>query len=171
MVPETDPLIVSFVTNDGYRVYADRLREQCSRVGMDCHVDILEPFAETKREACLYRPQWMLDLLARFRRPLVWFDADGDILEAFDIPDAEAGFVDNPWRHPDNPVTAGIFMTRSAGLLEAWRDSCAEWRPGEIGSHRRLCWVMDTVDWQDMTPHVKGRVVLRGAAGTDERRL
>lgn len=160
--------IVSFATNDHYREYGERLIGQCEALGLDHRVEFFEPWAE-KRETCLYRPEYMLDVMDD--RPLVWFDADGDILEVFDIPERPAGFVDNPWGDERNPVTAGIFMVRPEGraLLEAWRNTCAEWSPGEIGSHRRLCWVRDVVVSADMTPFVRGKIVLRGAAGKDER--
>lgn len=167
------PLIVSFATTDHYQRWGEKLIDNCNLVGMDHHVDFIDPFSQSKRETCLHRPQYLLDLLDRYDRPLVWFDADGTILKRFEVPDGPCAFVDNPWRHPDNPITAGIFMVRRSAqaMLERWSDLCAQWRPGDFGSHRRLCWVRDEFDYEDMTPMVRGKVVLRGAAGKDERRV
>lgn len=170
-----EPLVVSFATNDRYRYWGERLIEQCTRLGIEHHVEFLEPWCSNKRQACLYRPEWMLGVMERANRPLVWFDADGDILEPFGIPDEPAGFVDNPWKHrwPQNPVAAAVFMVRPQGveLLHAWKEQCDRWRPGEYGSHMRLCSVRNVVENGDMTPFVRGKVLIRVGAGRKEKYL
>lgn len=164
----TKPIIVSFATNDRYRVYGERLVERCESLGLDHHVEFLEPWAN-KRKTCIYRTYYLCDLMKEYNRPLVWFDADGDILESFDIPDGVAGFVRNPFKHPYNHICASIFMVRDPDVLDRWKFYCDQWKPGEIGSHRRLCWVANEIDWNDMTPHVKGKVIVR--TKNEERRL
>lgn len=98
--------------------------------------------------------------MEKYHRPLIWFDADGDLLEWFAVPDGQ-GFVKNPFEHPHNHITAGIFLIRDSHVLDRWQYYCDLWKPGEIGSHRRLCWVADEIDWTDMTPNVTGKVIIR----------
>lgn len=162
------PLIVSFATNDRYGEHGERLIARCEELGLDHHVEFFEPWAD-KRETCIHRPDYMLRLLREYRRPLVWFDADGEILRPFEVPNGPAGFVRNPWDHPHNHITAGIFMMRDEMPLRIWKDYCDQWQRGEIGSHRRLCWTADRIKWADMTPYVEGKVIVR--TQNDERRL
>lgn len=174
------PTIATFATDQPhYRKHARRLRGQLDACGMPGLIDPLPAWTDDKREACLYRPQWILDRLDKFG-PLLWFDVDGDLLAPIDIAreDWDVASVRNPafWRerNPQNQITAGIIgfndTPRARDFLREWAYLCSMWRPGTFGSHRRLCQARHTVDYRelDITEKVAGRVVLRGARGRME---
>lgn len=173
------PLIATFATTDPhYQAHAERLGRQAADLNLSCFIERLAPWTDNKRAACCYRPRWILNQIDRLG-PLLWFDVDGDILAPIEIPDGfDVGLAENPpfWRRkcPENTVTAGLMFFNdtdgSRGFLERWAELCEQWKPGEPGSHRRLCRTREEVEYRefDLTPHVTGRVVLRGAKGERE---
>lgn len=172
-------MIATFATTEPhYQHHADRLAGQLRALGLDFVLEHMAPFAGSKRETCCHRPQWIRRQLDE-HGPVLWFDVDGDVLAPIDVPDGyDVGLAANPpvWRRrrPENPVTAGLaFFNDTAparAFLDAWAALCAAWRPGQPGSHRRLCQARTQVDYRELvlTPHVARRVVLRGGRGTTE---
>lgn len=79
------PLIISFATPDWtYSEHAVRLRAECDALGLDHHIADL-PSRGGYLENCCMKPQFLLDCLRKFKRPVVWIDVDGTIKQRPDF--------------------------------------------------------------------------------------
>lgn len=75
------PFIISFFTNDWeYPDHAVRLRRECQDLGIESHIVEIESTG-SYRGNCSKKPQFILDSLQRFQRPLLWLDVDASILK------------------------------------------------------------------------------------------
>ena len=76
-----DFTVVSFYTNDWlYPEYAQRLREDCDRLGLQHH--IVEKSSTNRYVGnCQIKPFFVQECMEQFRSPIFWMDADGSILQ------------------------------------------------------------------------------------------
>ena len=81
------PLVISFYTIDTpYQKEVERLRASCERFGIEHHIAGL-PSRGRWEHNCAMKGLFIRDRLEEFRRPVLWIDADGEIvapLEYFD---------------------------------------------------------------------------------------
>jgi hypothetical protein len=76
----TAPLIISFYTNDWeYPTHAERLREECRRLGLDHHIEE-QPSTKDYISNTAIKPFFIRNCLVKFDRPILWLDVDGSIL-------------------------------------------------------------------------------------------
>ena len=76
----TFPLVISFYTAaTAYEQEAQRLRRSCDRFGLPLH---LEALASTGRwvSNCALKGPFVLRCLERFQRPVLWLDADAEVV-------------------------------------------------------------------------------------------
>lgn len=73
------PLLISYFTADWkYPQHAYELRQQCDALGLDHHIEE-RPSAGGYIQNCCIKPQFILDCLERFQRPVLWVDVDASI--------------------------------------------------------------------------------------------
>lgn len=75
------PLIVSFYTpNWKYPEYAQALRDTCHRLDLECCIEQRQSY-DDYRQNCNIKPGYILECLERFKRPVLWIDADSTLVE------------------------------------------------------------------------------------------
>ncbi len=128
------PLIVSYFTkNTLYEKDAARLRLSCERFGLPFDIEGIEPFGKWHEHVC-YKPLFILKKLKELKRPLLWIDADGEIVEklpslAFDCDISLRTFNHFPKDHPCHLYAATAYVDyspNSLSLIEAWAEGCQE---------------------------------------------
>ena len=86
------PLVVSYYTKGTpYEEEVKSLRESCERFGIECHIEGVESKGSWE-ENCAYKPYFIREMMQRFRRPLLWVDADAVFLRP--LPFEECMFSD-----------------------------------------------------------------------------
>ena len=140
-------IIVSFATDDGkYTGYLDRLRDACRAHGLNCDFQVIPP--TSRLEACLKKPSFIREMLARHNQPVLWLDADAIVTKPFSLPSGawDIGVIPNTsfWRRRRNPTSAFVLAaapTDSAcSFLDAWAHLC-RWSGLSLRTdHGRLTW-------------------------------
>lgn len=70
------PLVVSYYTRQtGYQLEAEHLRQSCERFGIDHVIEGIDSQGSWELN-CAYKPFFMLEMLKRYQRSLLWVDAD-----------------------------------------------------------------------------------------------
>ena len=79
------PIIVSFYTKDWqYPEYANKLKNDCIRLKIDYDIQELPSTGDYIRNTSL-KPQFILDMLNKHKRPVLWIDCDGSLLKSPDV--------------------------------------------------------------------------------------
>ena len=74
--------IISFYTPDWeYPRYADLLRRDCDRLGLDHHI-VEKPSTNSYVKNCQIKAFFIRDTLEEFRCPVLWIDADGSLIRS-----------------------------------------------------------------------------------------
>ncbi len=129
-----NPLIVSYFTkNTLYEKDAARLRRSCEQFGLPFQIEGIEPFGKWHEHIC-YKPIFILKKLKELKQPLLWIDADGEVVEKlplqpFDCDLSIRTFTHFPKDHPSHLLTATIFIDytpESLSLIEAWAEACQQ---------------------------------------------
>lgn len=86
------PLVISFFTPDfGYAESAAVLRASCERFGYEYEINEVKlDHLPTWAARCAHKGQYILEAMTRHERPLLWLDADSEIvgeLPVFENPD------------------------------------------------------------------------------------
>lgn len=81
------PIVISFYCGDQYYYEAaDRLRDDCARVGLDCDiVELQKRPGETWLEICRKKIPFYLEMQTKHRRPVLWMDVDCRLLRRPDV--------------------------------------------------------------------------------------
>lgn len=75
------PIIVSFYTNDWeYPKYAEMLKQNCIDLGLDYCIEERDSTGDYISNTAL-KPQFILDMLEKYQRPILWIDCDGSLLK------------------------------------------------------------------------------------------
>ncbi len=74
------PLVVSYYTKGTpYEEEVEFLRKSCQEFGIECYIEGVENRGSWE-ENCAYKAYFMREMMQRFRRPLLWVDADAVFL-------------------------------------------------------------------------------------------
>ncbi len=126
-------IFVSFYTQDsGYEKEVKHLIASCQKLGLS--TDIV-PIVSKGRwdENCSYKPHFLLKMLKKHQKPIVWIDADGIVLQKpvlFETLTCDIGaciFHDLPTHHPSKIITNTIYInhTQTSHLfLSLWEKEC-----------------------------------------------
>lgn len=144
-------IIVSYGTADGiYDRYLEQLDASCAAHGLRRDFRTIPPAGRIA--ACLQKPAFIRDMLAKHGEPVVWLDADTVVNRAFALPDGgwDVGLVPNTsWRkrrlRPVCAFVVAVAPTEAARtFLETWIHLCArpELAPGRT-DHGRLIWTRE----------------------------
>jgi len=83
-------LLISFYSDIEDKTYysdnANRLRKECKDLDMQCSIQHKESLGSYQLN-CLSKPQFILDMLERFNKPLLWMDVDSRLHKTPDIFD------------------------------------------------------------------------------------
>lgn len=130
------PLIVSFYTKDTlYQLEVQNLIASCEKWGLEHHVEPIASFGAWDRN-CSYKPFFLMQMLQKFERPLLWVDADAAFIqrpEPEDFSDSWDFAVRINERcedtHPSKVISATVFVNRTEGaakVLRAWGQGCID---------------------------------------------
>ena len=76
-----DLTVISYYTQDWrYPEYAQKLREDCQRLGLKYHI-IEKPSTNSYVGNCQLKAFFIRDMLMQLKQPIFWMDADGSILK------------------------------------------------------------------------------------------
>jgi len=83
-------MLISFYSDIEDKTYysdnATRLREECKDLDIQCSIQHKESLGSYQLN-CLSKPQFILDMLERFNKPLLWMDVDSRLHKTPDIFD------------------------------------------------------------------------------------
>jgi hypothetical protein len=149
-----DPVVVSYFTRGTcYETEAEALRLSCEQVGLEYRIEGIEPFGKWHEHTC-HKPIYILEKMKELRRPIVWIDADAEVVKrpVFDF-DCDIGvrICDAyPADHPSHVYAGTVYLDwneKALAFVEAWAAECRRaMTAGEF-----------TVDQQ-----VLGRLLLKG---------
>lgn len=135
----TMPLVISFFT-EGYEPWAEQLVEDCDQFEMECVVRKMKSRGSWRANVGM-KPQFIVNMLALYERPVVWLDADARIRQrpvrfeelahtdpvidfaAYFIPRQVMPARDRPFGKEDGISSGTMFFnvtSGSAGLLGQW---------------------------------------------------
>lgn len=126
--------IISYYTrNTLYEKDAARLRTSCEKFEFAADIEGIDPFGKWHEHIC-YKPVFILKKLKELKQPLLWIDADGEVVEKFPLEPFDCDlsirtFAHFPKDHPCHLLTATIFIDytpESLSLMEAWAEACQE---------------------------------------------
>jgi hypothetical protein len=76
------PTVISFYTAEWrYPEYAKKLQVDCERLGLP-HYIVEMPSTGDYVKNCNIKPSFILSALKKFKSPVLWIDADGELLKA-----------------------------------------------------------------------------------------
>jgi hypothetical protein len=125
------PTVISFYTgNWKYSQYAERLKIDCERLGLDYVIEE-RPDAGDYLANCRQKPVFILECLQRLQRPVLWVDVDGSIYQRPDFLDApDFDFAARPkppkctrkWH-----VCAMYFTPAAEWFVQRWVNMLSDW--------------------------------------------
>lgn len=150
----SDFTVISFYTQDWeYPVYAQRLMQDCQRLGLDYRIEEL-PSDQDYVKNCNKKPLFIRQKLMELQRPVLWVDADGSILkDPTSLRDPHISKHDLAGNTADwdaNKIHVGsIWFNYSPAAIELVNDWCDKSQNnthdddvsfnGILGAHRARC--------------------------------
>jgi len=126
--PNSVPVVVSYYT-PGYEACAGRLRDSLLRHSIPMDIQAI-PDAGSWESNCGRKPAFLLEMLNKHRRPVVWVDADAEVKAPLEIPKHILSGADISTRirirrgHKNGEVLSGtVFVNdthRARLILNAW---------------------------------------------------
>lgn len=123
----TDYVVATFATQGKYEELASRLHAQCVQLGIKADVTVEAPPEGTKSVrdwACRQKPRVIRAALEKHKRPVLFIDADDELLAMPSFPVCDVGYILNP----EKKVIATHLEVASFGYYEptpaafAWLD-------------------------------------------------
>ena len=127
---DKNPVIVSFYTkNTLYEEEAQRLMASCDKLKLESHVVGIESFGSWELN-CAYKPFFLLETLKKVQKPILWVDADGEVVRKplkKDLRGDVAAYVDEElaWTHVSKVRSGTVFINATAGgeaCLRRWAE-------------------------------------------------
>ncbi|MBS0616168.1 MAG: hypothetical protein JSR58_06420 [Verrucomicrobia bacterium] len=127
------PLVVSFYTRGTlYQLEVQNLIDSCKKFNIEYDIEGIDSFG-TWELNCAYKPYFLFSKLQKYRRPLLWVDADAifvqkpQILDVFqgDLSAYMAPELTDDHRSKVRSGTVYVNATdKGAGLVRAWALEC-----------------------------------------------
>lgn len=129
------PLFVSYYTLDtGYEQEIKNLINSCEKLSLETDFVGIDSKGKWDQNCC-YKPRFLLEMLEKHKRPIVWVDADAVILKKplfFDSLECDIAlriYEDLPLEHPSKLITGTLFLNDTPAiktLLELWETKCSQ---------------------------------------------
>ncbi|NGX38755.1 MAG: hypothetical protein KR126chlam1_00065 [Chlamydiae bacterium] len=129
------PVIISFYTKETpYEKEVENLIASCERFGLEHSIEGVESFG-TRELNCTFKPFFLLQKLQELKKPLLWIDADGVVVqkpkwqEAFAADLAVRMHPELADDHRSKVITSTVFIRPTDGakvLLKLWIKQCQE---------------------------------------------
>ena len=127
------PLIVSYYTEETpYEKEAGDLIATCKKFGLEHEIEANQSKGSASANAC-FKPEFLLNCLEKYNRPLVWVDIDSIFFQApvlFDECKADVALRINDNVPVDSPLkilSSTMFINNTAStkkLLNFWKKEC-----------------------------------------------
>lgn len=122
------PLLISFYTKDTiYEKEVEDLAASCKALGVDSCIEGREDLGSWDRNCC-QKPLFILECMEKFKRPLLWVDADAILLHKVTLSYEEADlalYFNDRSSHDARSATIYIaFSERAKGFVAEWYDAC-----------------------------------------------
>jgi hypothetical protein len=125
--------IVNLVTRGVYEEVVEPLVETCAAHNIPLDVTVVDP-GETWQHNCAMKAQHVLDKLNEYRAPIVWLDADAEVLkypvlfdEFAEANDHDFAGYSNAW---DKNLISSVlwfnYTPTAISLAEKWAKLCAQ---------------------------------------------
>lgn len=121
--------LISFYT-PLYEPLAARLKASCERWGIPYHIVPLKSESSWEKN-CSLKSRFILDALQTFKTPLLWVDADAEVLQplprSFPYEFSTVIHKELSDDHPSKIVSCVIYLTyteKNLSLLKKWVDRC-----------------------------------------------
>jgi hypothetical protein len=133
------PLIISFYTNDWeYPDHAARMADDCKNLGLDYHIEEKESTKDYIKNTAI-KPFFVKECLETFKRPVLWVDVDGLLLQDPGLTNMSSDFAAPEYfnkQQIDRDWAVSIlwfnYTTGSIKLIDDWC-KCSENRTDEAG--------------------------------------
>lgn len=126
-----DPVVVSYFTEGtNYEKEAAALRASCENVGLEYRIEGVASFGKWHQHTC-YKPIYILQKMHELKRPVVWVDADAEVVKkpsfAFDCDIGVRIYDFHPSDHPSHFLAGTVYIAyneRTLRFVKAWADAC-----------------------------------------------
>ena len=129
-------LLISFYSDIEDKTYysdhASRLKEECNTLGILNNIRWKESLGSYQLN-CLSKPQFILDMLERFKQPLLWMDVDSQLHKPLDIFDQFDESVD-------------MVVATANGMLSGMKASPLYFRNTDKAKEFINAWITTTKD-------------------------
>jgi len=136
------PLFVNYYTLDtGYEQEVKNLIQSCEKLSLETDFVGIDSKGSWEHNCC-HKPQFLLKMLEKHKRPIVWIDADAVILKKplfFDSLECDIAlriYDDLPLEHPSKVNTATVYLQNTEQvkeLLKLWEARCHYVLENKIG--------------------------------------
>ena len=130
-----EPVVLSYYTaGTYYEKDAAKLKASCEEFGLEYRIEPIEPFGKWFEHAC-FKPQYILKHFLTLQRPVLWIDADAEVVKkpkifgAINTDLAIRIYDEFPPNHPSYFSGGTIYFdynVRTAELLQVWKKACDE---------------------------------------------
>lgn len=127
------PTVICYYTQkSGYEKHVKRLITSCKKFNLPFSVDAIPSLGTWERNCC-YKPKYILQKLLALQSPVLWVDADGEIVKRptlFENISSDIALPimeDLPEDHPSKMVSGTIYVnhtTSAFDILRAWDVEC-----------------------------------------------
>lgn len=123
------PLVISFYTaGTPYEQEIETLIESCQRFNLETHIEGLDPVGSWV-ENCAMKGPFVLDCLQRFARPVLWLDADAEVVRYPALFD-NADFDVAAYRNREGELLSGTAYFAASdeaiALAARWAERCQQ---------------------------------------------
>jgi hypothetical protein len=124
------PLIVSFYTRDTiYEKEVEDLILSCRGLNLEAHIEPRADLGSWEKNCC-QKPEFILECLNRFKRPILWVDADAMILQrpslSYDGFDLAIHFNDFEKRIVRSGTIYAAPTAAAKRLMSRWHRACLQ---------------------------------------------
>jgi len=127
------PTVICYYTqNTGYENHVKKLAASCKKCNLPFSFNAIPSLGSWERNCC-YKPKYILQKLVELKSPVLWVDADAEIIvrptlfENFSPDIALPIMEDLPENHPSKVISGTIYVNYTSAafdLLKKWNVEC-----------------------------------------------
>jgi hypothetical protein len=124
------PLVISFATRGPYEQHLPRLAVSLEKFGLPAAIEVIEPRPGGWAGNCSYKSAFIRDRLVKYNRPVLWLDADAEVVAPPVLLMGPTQFDFACYLHRENQVLSGTLFLKPTGavlaLMERWVHECEQ---------------------------------------------